>query len=70
VVNLQPVASSNISGVGYDDTTHTLMVAFKGGARYAYKNVPSDVADDLRTAVSPGQFFYDNIRDVYPYVRV
>lgn len=66
----QPVSSSNLSSVGYDEVSHVLEIAFHNGGIYQYFNVPQNVHVGLMNASSHGQYFYYNIRNVYGYRRI
>lgn len=57
-----PVASSNLSEVGYDPVTRTLEIAFKQGGVYQYFGVPTHIYGGLMSATSHGQFFDVNIK--------
>ena len=70
MVNWQPVASSNISAVGYDADTSTLYVRFTNGSEYAYDDVPQDEFDNLVNASSVGSALNENIKGQYKYRRV
>lgn len=50
-----PVTSSNVAAVGYDDATHTLEVEFKDGSVYQYFAVPESVYNGLRAASQSGE---------------
>lgn len=58
----QPVSSSNISSVGYDERTQTLEVEFHSRAVYQYYGVPSAIFHGLLTASSVGSFFAVNVK--------
>lgn len=58
------VQSSMISSV--EETGRgTMIVEFKGGAKYEYFDVPLDVINGLVEAPSVGRFFNENIRGQY-----
>jgi hypothetical protein len=65
----QPVSSSNLASVGYDEDSATLEVEFKSGAIYRYYNVPSFEYERLMAASSHGIYFNANIKDKYPGER-
>ncbi len=65
----QPVASSAISSVGYDERSSVLEVEFRSGAVYDYFKVPPKVYRELLKAPSKGRFVSRRIRDRYPFVR-
>jgi hypothetical protein len=66
---MYPVSSSNIASVGYDAESQTVYVAFLNGSTYAYKGVPSQEFENLRTAPSVGSYLNRNFKNVYPYER-
>lgn len=65
----QPVNSSNLVSAGYDPTTGTLEIEFKGGDVYTYSGVPQTIYDGLMSANSPGHYFHNVIRMSYPYKK-
>ena len=65
-----PVTSSNIRSVGYDEPSQTLEVEFDNGSIYQYYNVGSDLYAQFMAAPSKGQFLGAYIRRSYPYSRV
>lgn len=69
-MNREPVASSNIVAIGYDEPSQTLEVEFMSGAVYQYYNVTQALFDQLMQAGSKGQFLAYQIKNVYPYSRV
>lgn len=69
-MTLQPVSSSNIAAIGYDADGQTLTIEFRSGGTYEFYDVPEQVFEGLRTASSLGQYFQNNIRGRYRYVRV
>lgn len=66
----EPVSSSNLAEVGYDNATSTLEVCYRSGRTYQYFDVPEGVYDDLRTAGSPGGYLNREIKGKYRYARV
>jgi len=62
--------STQIKEVGYDESTQTLEVKFRNRSVYQYDGVPSATHEALMAAPSMGGYFYQNIRDVFPYRRV
>jgi KTSC domain-containing protein len=65
-----PVESSLMTGVAYDEKTRELEIKFTSGKTYRYFDVPEDVYVRLRDANSKGEFFTEEIRDVYEYAEV
>lgn len=66
----QPVASSNIASIGYENETETLEVEFLNGSIYEYRNVPLVVYEELMSASSYGSYFNREIRTAYAYEKV
>ncbi|TYS57908.1 KTSC domain-containing protein [Bacillus infantis] len=65
---MQPVTSSNLVAVGYDDSTSTLYIQFRNGT-YKYFNVPHNVYRNLLNAPSKGEYHADFIKNHYQYSR-
>ena len=63
-----PVASSNLSSVGYEN--NTLYVSFHNGSLYAYFGVPESVYRGLLSAPSHGHYLAVYVKDKYPYKRI
>lgn len=68
-MNREPVTSTNISSIGYDQDTNILEVEFNSGAVYQYFDVPEYVWRGLMDATSHGSFLTQNIKGVYSYSR-
>ena len=66
----QNVLSSDITSIGYDESTQILEVEFKHGDVYQYYNVPKEVYKGLISASSHGKYFHAHIRDVYRYSKI
>jgi hypothetical protein len=66
----QPVTSSNIAEVGYDENSRTLEVLFMSGNLYQYFDVPSQIYAELMQAGSVGQYLNANIKGNFRYARV
>ncbi len=62
-MNLKPVVSSNIAGIGYDKEESRLCVQFQGGKCYEYAGVPLETFVDLITANSHGKVFNKLIKN-------
>jgi len=69
-IRLLPLVSSNLAAAGYDKNRYELVIAFLDGSVYRYSGVPEEEYVDLMQADSHGEYFYDNIRLVYPYERI
>jgi hypothetical protein len=66
----EPVASSTIASVGYDEDREVLEVEFMSGAVYRYLGVSEDAFDRFLAAPSKGTYFNRHIRDAYPWEQV
>ena len=69
-MNREPIASTNIASIGYDEPSQTLEVEFKTGGIYQYYNVTQELFEQLMQAASKGQFLAYQIKNAYPYSRV
>ncbi len=70
MVEMQPVVSSNVSAVGYDDEAETLIVEFVKGSTYEYRGVPRNLYEALLASQSVGGFLNANIKGAFPYDKV
>jgi hypothetical protein len=68
VILMQPVDSTAISAVGYDEASQRLRIVFTQGKGTAYDFclVPQSVFKALVNAVSKGRFYNSTIKDKYP----
>lgn len=69
-MNRTPVKSSNLVSVGYDASSETLEIEFKGGRIYHYFNVPMSVYVALMAASSIGSYHAENIKEQYQYEQI
>lgn len=67
---MQPVESSQIAAVGFDEESFTLDVEFKRGGLYRYFDVSPEVFDDLLKAGSVGSFFGKEIKGKYRFEKL
>lgn len=65
-----PVASSNLSAVGYDAANQILYISFHSGSLYAYYNVPQNIYVGLMDAPSKGKFHNACIKNAFRYQRI
>ncbi|MBY5537708.1 KTSC domain-containing protein [Rhizobium leguminosarum] len=65
-----PVGSSTIAAIGYDEPTETLEVEFLTGTVYQYYNIGAGLYQELMQSASKGQFLNTYIKNAYPYSRV
>ena len=59
----EPVSSSSIASVGYDEATSTLEIEFHNGRIYQFRGVPPQMAVALRAAPSTGAYFNKYVRN-------
>ncbi|MCH7605275.1 KTSC domain-containing protein [Patescibacteria group bacterium] len=64
------VSSSNISSIGYDETSVTLEIEFSDSGVYQYYGVPPGVHEGIMHASSKGSYFASYIRDSYRYAKI
>lgn len=69
-VTMQPVVSSNIAQVGYEQETKHLYVEFNNGTVYRYLDVNEEVYEQLVNAASVGKFLNAEIKPNHNYERV
>lgn len=65
-----PVSSSSIVSIGYDESAATLEIEFSNGAVYQYFDVPPAVYRELMAASSLGQYLAQQIKGSYRYARI
>lgn len=68
VIPLEPVVSSNLAGIGYEDGT--LAVKFKGGHIFHYFNVPERLWRQMQELPSKGSFYSKEIKGFYKADKV
>lgn len=72
-IEMQKVESSQINAIGYSAVNQTLVVEFKGGAKYQYSNIEPKTFEAMKSSESIGGFFYRNIKankDKYPFSKI
>lgn len=65
-----PVSSSNIASIGYDESSSTLEIEFLNNTIYQYFDVPQHIYQALMSADSHGQYLAQNIKGVYRYSKL
>lgn len=65
-----PLTSSMVLSIGYEEASQTLEVEFKSGLIYQYYNVPAVVYEQLLTAESAGTFINTQVKPNFPFSRV
>lgn len=67
IPEMQPVTSSHVAAVGYDESAQALYVQWKNGKVSMYDNVPPLIASDLQHAHSVGAAFNETIKGKYQH---
>ena len=67
---MNPVSSSNIESIGYDEENQQVYVRFLNNSLYVYKGVPEHEFQNLMQASSKGSYLNRNFKNVYPYERI
>lgn len=67
---LAPIESSMFSGHHYDPTTRQMTVQFKNGAVHVYEDVPMEKHAAFAENASPGRFFNERIKGLYPSRKI
>lgn len=70
IMRRDPVTSTNISEIGYDQPSQTLEVMFRNGGVYQYFDIPRHEYDNLLRAASIGEYLNRSIKGRYRYARV
>lgn len=65
-----PVSSSNLRSVGYDEQNYVLEIEFNSSSIYQYFQVPFQIYADLINAPSHGSYFAAHIKNSYSYRRI
>lgn len=69
-MNMIQVNSTNLTAIGYDESSRTLRVEFRNGGTYDYYDVPRTEFDGLHNATSHGEYLARNIKGRYRYARI
>ena len=65
----EPVESSNVQSIAYDDRTKDLTVTFKKSGTYTYHDVPKSIGNAMPYAESKGKFVWEVLRGQYSYSK-
>ncbi len=68
-MNRDPVNSTSIAAIGYDEQTQTLEVEFRHGGIYQYFDVPVRIHQELLAASSIGRYVAEQIKGAYRFAR-
>ncbi len=66
-MQLDPVESSMLAAIGYDEKLQALVVLYNSGKAYQYRQVPVEIFQGLLAASSKGRYMLDHVIDHYPY---
>ncbi len=66
----EPVTSSTIAEIGYDERSRSLEILFRNGRLYQYFDVPPQEHRELMNAGSHGRYLNAHIKGRYRYARV
>jgi hypothetical protein len=69
-MELNPVSSSNIAAVGYDEEKKELTIQFHSGGTYVYDDVEKEVHQKMLLAGSVGQYFQQNVKPFYSFYKI
>ena len=61
--------SSVIRSYHYDRRRRALDIVFQSRRRYTYLRVPERIYDEMKAAISKGEFFNRHIRDHFTFER-
>ena len=67
---MQPVTSSNLQAIGYDESYGVLAIEFRQGTVYLFGAVPQSTFEEFRHAPSLGRFFHHRIKGRYVSRRI
>jgi len=68
-MDMQPVVSSNISAVGFDDKTNTMRIQFTSGATYEASAAKSDF-DIFMASKSKGIHFNKVLKKAFAWSKI
>ena len=66
----EPVESSNVAAIGYDEADQTLEIEYRNGGVYQYLDVPAVMHKDLMRSRSIGGFLHSTIRPNFECVKI
>lgn len=70
-MEMQPVSSSDIASIGYDNESAILRIEYLKSGSYDYHGVPADIFDGLVSAASKGRYVNEFIKKGgYPFSKL
>ena len=73
LIELKPIMSSNIQGIGYDESNKLLKVMFRGNSKYLYENVDKEIYTAIINSESVGKALSECIvhnKEKYKYHKL
>jgi len=67
---MKPVESSNLAAVGYEPSSQTLHVQFKGGGHYTHAGFPPEAHSAFMASESKGKHYNANIKGKFAHTKV
>lgn len=64
-VDTHAFSSSMISEGSFDEESGDMELTFVKGGSYSFSGVPADLWESLKSSVSPGGFYHQNIKGKY-----
>jgi hypothetical protein len=68
--DMQPVQSSNVARIGYEEDAEEVYVEFYNSGTYVYSGVPPIVFEDFERAPSKGKFVNEVLKPRYACHRL
>ena len=69
-IDREPVKSTSVASVGYNDLSGTLEIEFRNGSVYRYYDVPEQIYRDLIAASSLGRFINKKVKPYFAYKEI
>jgi hypothetical protein len=69
-VDREPISSSTVASVGYEEDSMTLEVEFVKGTVYQYPNVPREIYEELMGASSKGNYINTVLKARFTGIRI
>jgi len=69
-MNREPVQSSNIAEIGYDEASETLEIQFLNGSVYQYFDVPVTIFEGIMNPGSKGEYLAQYVKGRFRYSKV
>lgn len=69
-VEMQPVVSTNVAAIGYDERAEEVHVEFITTGLYVYSGVPLPIWQEFEVAGSKGEFVNKILKPGYPVAKM